>query len=226
MNKMNYWKKSLIIVFVIACILSMSTSYFSWISNKTNEKLVSVTDNYNTAIEDLNATKHKLNETKAKLNDEIKKSKKFEQELDAVSNELEITKERIETMYSRNLVHNGWPTYWREVNLEQWEIDFFAKLLYCEAGSMGYEGQFWVASAILNLSEKKQMSIWDMGHKVNIFSVAPYVDNAKPTQTQYDIIEEVLSYGWIANVAYFRTDYPHSFGHFMIKIENVCFNSP
>lgn len=117
-----------------------------------------------------------------------------------------------------------WPICWRPVQLEKWEIDFFAKLLYCEAGGMGYEGQLWVASAILNLSEVKQMSIWEMGHQVNIFSVAPYVDDATPLQTQYDIIYDILVNGWIADVCYFRTDYPHSFGTFMKQVENVYFN--
>jgi hypothetical protein len=91
---------------------------------------------------------------------------------------------------------------------------------------MGYDGQFWVASAILNLSELKGMSIWEMGHKVNLFEVAPWVDNAKPTQKQYDIINDVLNYGWVADVAYFRTDYYHSFGAPMVQIENICFSSP
>ena len=120
--------------------------------------------------------------------------------------------------------HKSWPMCWRQVNLEQWEIDFFAKLLYCEAGGMGYEGQLWVASAVLNLSEVKQMSIWDMGHQINIFAVAPYVDNATPTETQYEIIYDILANGWIADVCYFRTDYPHSFGTFMRNVENVYFN--
>ena len=160
------------------------------------------------------------------LRAELENSARLDSEIDRLTEELKTAQEQIAYLDKHVNAHNGWAMCWREVNLEQWEIDFFAKLLYCEAGGMGYEGQFWVASAILNLAERRQESIWEMGHNVNTFEVAPWVDNATPTQQQYSIIYEVLNNGWIANVAYFRTDYPHSFGKFMIQIENVCFNSP
>jgi len=174
----------------------------------------------------LSITKDELSVTKESLQAETNKTNNLRDELDKTMKELEDAKEKNAYLDKQNNAHNGWDMCWRDVKLEQWEIDFFAKLLVCEAGGMGHEGQFWTASAILNLSEVKQMSIWEMGHQVSIFEVAPWVDNAKPTQQQYDIIYEVLNNGWIADVAYFRTDYPHSFGNFMIKIENVCFSSP
>lgn len=174
----------------------------------------------------LMSTQNELVETKENLDNEIEKSTQLNSEIDRLKYELNSANEQIAYLDKHIGAHNGWAMCWRDVQLEQSEIDFFAKLLYCEAGSMGHEGQFWVASAILNLSERKNMSIWEMGHKVNIFEVAPWVDNATPTQQQYDIIYEVLNNGWIADVCYFRTDYPHLFGKFMVQIENVCFNSP
>jgi hypothetical protein len=174
----------------------------------------------------LESTQNELNKTKESLDNEIKKSTQLNNEIDKLTQELNSAEEKIAYLDKHIDTHNGWAMCWRDVNLNQEEIDFFAKLLYCEAGIMGHEGQFWTASAILNLSHNKQMSIWDMGHNINLFEVAPWVDEANPTQQQYDIIYEVLNNGWIADVSYFRTDYPHSFGNFMIKIENVCFNSP
>lgn len=189
-------------------------------------KLYNTEEELNHTMVQLASTQNELNETNDKLNNEIDKSTRLNAEIDRLTQEIEAAKEQIAYLDKHSGAHNGWTMCWREVNLEQWEIDFFAKLLYCEAGSMGYEGQFWVASAILNLSEYTDMSIWEMGHKVNLFEVAPWVDNAVPTRQQYDIIYEVLNNGWIANVCFFRTDYPHDFGKFMVKIENICFNSP
>lgn len=174
----------------------------------------------------LTTTQNELTSATKNLLDEKEKSADLTNEINRLTQELKSSEEQIAYLNKHSVAHNGWPMCWRDTGLEEWEIDFFAKLLYCEAGSMGYEGQFWTASAILNLSELKQMSIWAMGHNVNMFEVAPWVDNATPTRQQYNIIYEVLNNGWIADVSYFRTDYPHSFGNFMIQIENMCFNSP
>lgn len=176
--------------------------------------------------EDLNNTMITLESTQNNLNNEIEKSTQLNNEIDRLTQDLKSAEEQIAYLDKHSNAHSGWAMCWRDVQLEQWEIDFFAKLLWCEAGIMGHEGQFWTASAILNLSEYTGMSIWEMGHKVNMFAVAPFVDDAVPTQQQYDIIYEVLNNGWIADVCFFRTDYPHNFGKFMVQIENVCFNSP
>jgi hypothetical protein len=183
--------------------------------------------------QELNSTKiellsiqEELITTQEHLRFATEETTRLQSELDTTKQELDEATAKIESLGQIGRTYNGWPMCWRTVQLEDWEIDFFAKLLYCEAGSMGYDGQFWVASAILNLSQRQNMSIWEIGHNVNMFEVAPWVDNSVPTQAQYDIINDVLNNGWIADVAYFRTNYPHSFGKFMIQIENVCFNSP
>lgn len=185
-----------------------------------------LSEELNSVKAELSSAKEELTITRENLSITTTQASQLRAELDATKQELDEAMAKIESLGQIGRTYNGWPMYWRTVPLSQEEIDFFAKLLYCEAGGMGYDGQFWVASAILNLSEISNMSIWDMGHKVNMFEVAPYVDKATPTQEQYDIINEVLNNGWIADVAYFRTDYAHDFGKFMTRVENVYFNSP
>lgn len=106
------------------------------------------------------------------------------------------------------------------------ERDFLAKLLCCEAGGTSWECQVYTCSAILNLSDRNQMSIWDMGHNYNMFAVAYIVDDAVPTQTQYDVIDYVLGGGRIPEICYFRTDYYHPFGTSVCAIDNQYFSKP
>lgn len=102
---------------------------------------------------------------------------------------------------------------------------FLAKLLYCEAGGMGWQGQVYVCSAILNLCDYSNYTIWYSGHIERIFEVAPYVDYAQPLQTQYDVIDYVINQGGrISEIKYFRTDYYHDFGTPVCRIENVYFS--
>ena len=107
------------------------------------------------------------------------------------------------------------------------EYYILAKLLYREAGSMSWEGQVWVCSAIINLGEYSNKTIWEMAHNVNMFSVAPKVDSAKPLQKQYEVIEYVVAgSGLIPEVKYFRTGHYHTFwgAEDMRKIGNVYFS--
>lgn len=112
-----------------------------------------------------------------------------------------------------------------EEKKKKYNIDFLAKLLYAEAGSMGWEGQIYVCSSILNLCEYSGVSVWTAGHNVNMFSVAPYVDSIYPSNTQYEIINHVLSGGRIYGIKYFRTNYYHSFGTPVCNVENVYFSN-
>ena len=111
-------------------------------------------------------------------------------------------------------------------NVAEDELEILAKLLYCEAGSMGWEGQVYVCSAILNLSDRSGRSIWNMAHDINTFAVAPWVDTRTATSTQYEVINYVLNGGRIKEICYFREDYYHSFGTPVCKIENICFSKP
>ena len=110
-------------------------------------------------------------------------------------------------------------------NFEE-EYDFLAKLLYCEAGIMGWEGQVYTCSAILNLRDYSGRSIWEMGHDLNTFAVAPWVDYAEPQDMQYEVIDYVLNGGRVPDICFFRTDYYHDFGTPVCQIENVFFSMP
>ena len=109
-------------------------------------------------------------------------------------------------------------------NLESIEHDFLAKLLYAEAGSMCWEGQVYVCSAILNLCEDRELTIEEAGHNEDMFSVASYVDSVEPMQMQYDVINYVLSGGRISDIKYFQCGWYHDFGTPVCNIENVYFS--
>lgn len=102
---------------------------------------------------------------------------------------------------------------------------FLAKMIWCEGGTMSWEGQVYICSAILNLGDTYEMSIWKMGHRVNMFSVAPWVDGATPTQFQYDVIDYVINQGGrIPEVRYFQMGGYHSFGIPVCEIDGCYFS--
>lgn len=102
--------------------------------------------------------------------------------------------------------------------------EFLAKLLYAEAGSMSWEGQVFVCSAILNLCDSREITIDEAGHTEGMFSVAPYVDSVTPMLMQYDVIDYVLSGGRISYIKYFQCGWYHNFGTPVCYIENVYFS--
>ena len=104
------------------------------------------------------------------------------------------------------------------------DINFLAKLLFAEAAICNRTGKIYVCSAILNLCDQKNISIWDAGHNQNIFEVAPHVDQMEPTEDIYEIIDYVLNGGRIADICYFRTRKYHNFGIPVCQIENLYFS--
>ena len=106
------------------------------------------------------------------------------------------------------------------------EEDILAKLLYCEAGNQSWEGQVYTCSAILNFCDRNNVSIWDAAHNQNYFEPAPFVDDAKPTSVQYEVIYYVLNGGRIPEICWFRTDYYHDFGTPVCKVGDHYFSKP
>ena len=105
--------------------------------------------------------------------------------------------------------------------------DFLAKLLYCEAGGTSWKTQVYTCSAILNLSDYTGESVWELGHDSQNFSVAPYVDKATPTSTQYEVIEYVLNGGKIPDICFFRSDGGyHNFGTPVCQVGGHYFSKP
>ena len=105
-------------------------------------------------------------------------------------------------------------------------IDFLAKLLFAEAAVSGWMGQVYTCSAILNLCDYENISLWDAGHDVGCFAVAPHVDEMEPTEEIYEVIEYVLNGGRIADICYFRTKRYHSFGSPICQIDGQYFSKP
>lgn len=105
------------------------------------------------------------------------------------------------------------------------DIDFLAQLLYCEAGGMNWEGQAYTCSAILNHCDVENRTLWDAGHDVNCFEPASYVDYMTPTETQYEVIEWVLNGGRIAEICYFRSGgMYHDFGTPVCEVDGHYFS--
>lgn len=108
---------------------------------------------------------------------------------------------------------------------EEFDIDFLAKLLFCEAGGMNWEGQVYTCSAILNFCDVEKRSLWDAGHDINCFEPAPYVDKATPTAVQYEVIDWVLSGGRIEKISYFRSGGKyHDFGTPVCEVDGHYFS--
>ena len=92
-------------------------------------------------------------------------------------------------------------------------IEMLAKLLCCEAGAdSSWALQVWTLSAILNNLDRTNTSLWVASHNKAQYSVAPWVDGAKPSALNYKAIQFVLDGNRIANINCFRTKYYHSFG--------------
>ena len=106
------------------------------------------------------------------------------------------------------------------------EEEILAKLLWCEARNQSWEGQVYTCSAILNYCERNNTSIWDAAHNINSFEPAPYVDDAKPTAMQYEVIYYVLNGGRIPDICWFRTGQYHDFGTPVAKVGDHYFSKP
>jgi hypothetical protein len=72
--------------------------------------------------------------------------------------------------------------------------------------------QVWTLSAILNNLDIEKISLDVAAHDAARYSVANWVDDAKPTSLNYRAIEYVLNGHRIADICYFRTRYYHPFG--------------
>ena len=101
---------------------------------------------------------------------------------------------------------------------EEFDREFLAKLTYCEAGATSWECQIYTCSAILNLCDARNESLSSLGHNKNVFSVAPWVDSAEPSELTYEVVNYVLNGGRVENIKYFRTGDYHTFGMPVCKV--------
>lgn len=103
--------------------------------------------------------------------------------------------------------------------------EFLAKLLFCEAGAMTWEGKVYTCSAILNFCDVEKRTLWEAGHDAGAFEVAPYVDYAQPTTEIYEVVDYVLSGGRIAEICYFKSGGRyHNFGTPVCEVNGHYFS--
>lgn len=86
-----------------------------------------------------------------------------------------------------------------EIHIEEWEIDEMAAIIYLEARNQSAKGQQAVAEVILNrvLYDGFPDSVYEVLHQgeskgVVQFPTIKYLDEAKPTETQYKAINAAL----------------------------------
>ncbi len=114
------------------------------------------------------------------------------------------------------------------INLTNNEKDILLRSLYREAGSASRLCKIYVCSATLNLWKSKYSNIplEQMLRNYNIFSTAYTLDSV--TEKEKNIVKsamnEVLAYGTVPGIKYFRTGYYHSFGTPVTNIGNVYFS--
>lgn len=104
------------------------------------------------------------------------------------------------------------------------EREILARLLYTEARGESIECQRAVVSVVLNravnsdiISVIKAKGQFDLGNKL---------DNIKPLQTQYDVVDYVLENGITipSDVIYFRSGYFHTWATDYMQIDNTYFS--
>ena len=86
-----------------------------------------------------------------------------------------------------------------------------------------YHGKLAIMATIINRvrSDKFPDTIHDVIYQENQYSTA---DNGEPTQDCYNAIYDYIESGWPADLFYFRTNYPHSFGKEYCHIGNTYFS--
>lgn len=148
--------------------------------------------------------------------------------VDIVKNSQEFTKEKIEQFIKQKEIEAQEAQTPSAIEiLGEDEYYILAKLLYCEAGGMTLEGQIYTCSATLNLRDYRETTIWDLAHDVNTMAVAPWVDYAEPNETQYEVIEAVVSGdSRVPDICYWQCGWYHSFGTPVIEVDGHYFSMP
>lgn len=115
----------------------------------------------------------------------------------------------------------------RKTERNEYNYELLAKLLCCEAGGKysTWEMQVWTLCAILNNLDKTNRSLDSAAHDKTQYSVAGWVDNAKPDALNYKAIDFVLDGHRIAKINCFRTKYFHDFGIPFAVVDNEHFFS-
>lgn len=103
--------------------------------------------------------------------------------------------------------------------------EFLVKMTYAESGAMSWWGQVYTCSAIINHVERANVTLWDAGHNINRFAVAPWVDSVEPKPLTYQVVDYVLAGGRIEELVFFRSGGRyHDFGHPICRVDEHYFS--
>lgn len=113
----------------------------------------------------------------------------------------------------------------KEEIITQWELDLMARVVMSEASVLPYDAKVAVAQTILNRKNDGRWGeyIEDVIVYPNAYSTA---DNGTPTEECYVAVWNAIEYmPFPDDMFYFRTNYPHDFGYFYMKIGNTYFTT-
>lgn len=104
--------------------------------------------------------------------------------------------------------------------------ELLARLLYTEARGESIECQRAVVSVVLNRVNTSGNTISEVIKAPGQFDLGNKLDNIKPLQTQYDVVDYVLANGITipSDVIYFRSGHFHSFAEDYKQIGNMYFS--
>lgn len=111
-----------------------------------------------------------------------------------------------------------------KISISECEREMLARLLYTEARGESIECQKAVVSVVLNRA--KTSTIEKVIKAPGQFDLGNKLDNIKPLQTQYDVVDYVLNNGITIpeDVIYFRSGYYHSWAEDYIQINHTYFS--
>lgn len=115
------------------------------------------------------------------------------------------------------------PEYRIEVTED--DIDLMARVVMSEASILDMDGKVAVACTMVNrvMSDKFPNTVSGVVNQKNAYSTA---DNGEPTKACYKAVFTALEYeSFPDDLFYFRTDYPHSFGHWYFTCGNTYFST-
>lgn len=113
------------------------------------------------------------------------------------------------------------------IPIEDYEIDEMARVMMNEASILPYDGKVLVGIVIIDrvLSDKYPNTVHDVLFQENQFSHSD--NNGEVTDEVYDALFTALktAKNCVPDLYWFRTDYPHSFGHEYAHIGNTYFST-
>lgn len=114
-----------------------------------------------------------------------------------------------------------------KVTLSDSDTYLLAQLIYLESGGCSYECQLAVGSVAVNLMIANNCDLSSLAHNKNVFSVAPRVDNATPSDLSLKAAKQIATSGTTVplDVKCFRDDHYFSWAEPYMSLDNMYFGS-